>query len=48
VISLRRFMTSTESRPYQIGPEAAAALARWLKRASGITAAAAFLSVTKS
>jgi integrase len=46
VILLLRRKTSTEYLPYQIGAEATAALARWLKL-SGITAGAVFRSVTK-
>jgi site-specific recombinase XerD len=46
LIGLRRFKTSTEALPCQIGPEATAALKRWLA-ASGITAGPLFVSVTK-
>jgi site-specific recombinase XerC len=46
VIMLRRIKTSTESVPYQIGVEAATALARWPKL-SGITVGPVFRSLTK-
>lgn len=46
LISLRRFKTSTEALPYQVGPDATAALKRWLA-ASGLTAGPLFVSVTK-
>jgi site-specific recombinase XerD len=46
VILLRRHKTSTEALPYQIGPDATAALARWLKL-PGIAAGPVFRSVTK-
>jgi integrase len=46
LIELRRFKTSTEAQPYQVGPEATAALKRWLE-ASGITSGPLFVSLTK-
>jgi site-specific recombinase XerD len=45
-ILLRRFKTSTEALPCQIGPDAAEALQRWLT-ASGISSGPLFVSVTK-
>jgi site-specific recombinase XerD len=47
IVNLRRHKTSTEARPYFIGPEAAQALRDWLTRA-GITDGLAFRSVTKA
>jgi len=44
--NVRRRKTSTEARPYFVGPEATAALSAWLER-SGIKAGAVFCSVTK-
>jgi site-specific recombinase XerD len=46
IICLRRFKTSTEALPCQVGPDAAAALKRWLA-ASGVTSGPLFVSVTK-
>lgn len=45
-ILLRRFKTSTEALPYQIGPDATQALQRWLA-CSGITGGPLFVSLTK-
>ena len=47
VIRMRRRKTSTETRAYYIGPEAAEALQAWLTRAA-ITEGPAFQSLTKS
>jgi integrase len=44
---LRRRKTDTEARPYFIGPETAAALEAWLRRAE-ITAGPVFRAVHKS
>ncbi len=38
-VALRRMKTSTEAKPFWIGPEAAAAVRAWMNRA-GITAGA--------
>jgi site-specific recombinase XerD len=46
-VALRRMKTSTEAKPFWIGPEAAEALRAWMSRA-GITAGAIFRSLTKS
>jgi site-specific recombinase XerD len=46
LIALRRFKTSTEALPYQVGPDAAAALKRWLE-ASGVVSGPLFVSLTK-
>lgn len=46
LVNVRRRKTSTEARPYFIGPEAAAALVAWLERSSSKTGPV-FCSVTK-
>jgi len=46
LIALRRNKTSTEAVPYQIGPDAAAALMRWLQAAQ-IGSGSVFVSLTK-
>lgn len=46
-VALRRIKTSTEAKPFWIGPEAAEALRAWVTR-SGVTEGAIFRSLTKA
>jgi integrase len=46
LIALRWHKTSTEAVPYQVGPDAAAAVKRW-REASGVASEPLFVSITK-